>query len=82
MSMDYIREYYRVPAKVGMKVSYRAGDQKETKEGVIVGNAAHRLEVLTDGEKFPDIHHPTEVEYLDEIGAWHYPNYHRDIINI
>ena len=62
MSLDYVREYYKVPAEIGRRVIV-AG-----KEGVIVGGVGPYVNVLFDkdnpGSAGP-CHPMWKVEYLD-----------------
>jgi hypothetical protein len=59
-SMEYIRETYRVPAKVGMHVI--ANGQK----GVIVGARRQYLLIRIDGRTDILSFHPTwEMKYLE-----------------
>jgi hypothetical protein len=66
MTMQYIRDYYKVPAKRGAKIKFRGIPHVITS-----ADGAHlRAKPLTSsGEPFrvkPVIIHPTwEVEYLD-----------------
>lgn len=53
MSMDYIRNYYKVHAKRGMKVI--ANDST----GVIIGVRGAHLIIHLEGEKNSRIYHPT-----------------------
>lgn len=62
MSLEYIRNYYRVPAEVGRGVTCYG------KPGVIVGSRNAHLEVLLDEDKpgRTGYYHPThEVVYGD-----------------
>lgn len=58
---DYIRNYYSVPAYVGMRVKVRG------REGALV-EAKHSqmyVHILLEGDKRSDVYHPTDgVEYL------------------
>lgn len=57
--MDYIRNYYNVPAKLGGRVRYKG------KLGTIVGSYGARLRIQLDGEEQAGNYHPTwEIEYL------------------
>lgn len=61
MSMQYIRRYYGVPAKRGMRVVAIG------KPGVITGSDDARLRIRLDGESRSGIYHPTwEITYLTE----------------
>jgi len=60
MTAAYVRNYYRVPAKRGGKITF------EGKPGTIVGFRDQYLRARLDGEKEILTLHPTwEVEYLD-----------------
>lgn len=57
--MDYIRNYYKVPAKKGGRVEY------EGKAGTIVGTRNAYLRIRLDGEKKIKSYHPTyNMSYL------------------
>jgi hypothetical protein len=61
MSLEYIREYYKVPAYAGHRVTYCGGP------AVIVGGSAQYLTLHFDGQAKPDTgrYHPTwEIEYI------------------
>lgn len=61
MSMEYIREYYGVPAEVGTNVIAQG------RKGTIVGAKNAYIRVKIDGEKNIILFHPTwEIEYLDQ----------------
>ena len=65
MSVDYIRETYRVPAKVGGRVRYSGGETPT--DGVIVGAKNAHLRIRIDGDKFNRNFHPTwKMEYLED----------------
>lgn len=53
MSADYVRDYYRVPAKQGMRVTVNG------KHGVIVSFPDQYLGVRFDGETLTVRCHPT-----------------------
>lgn len=63
MSMEYVRNFYRVPAKRGRLVTYNGSPGRIT-------SADSRIRVLFDGEKHPLIIHPTDegLVYLDASG--------------
>lgn len=57
--MDYIRTYYKVPAKRGGKVLYKG------MHGVITSARGGYLRIRLDGEKRIGSYHPTwEITYL------------------
>ena len=67
MSIQYIRDYYNVPAKVGgrVKITY-----KGEHFGTITGTHDAHLMIRLDGEKHSNPYHPTwEIEYLEEENA-------------
>jgi hypothetical protein len=58
MSAEYVRRYYRVPAKRGMRVTV------DGKPGTIIGFRHQYLRVRFDGDKHALNAHPTwRVEY-------------------
>ena len=60
-SIEYIRKYYNVPAKVGGRIKYKG------KCGTIIGATGAYLKIRLDGEKKSLCYHPTwEIEYLNE----------------
>lgn len=60
MSLEYIRDYYKVPAQVGRRVSF------EGREGVITGAKNQYIMIHFDGDKKPrGPFHPTcGITYL------------------
>ena len=64
MSLDYVRKYYKVPAKRGGRIEYTG--EKVPRLGTICGaNGAH-LSIRLDGEKYASKFHPRwELRYLD-----------------
>lgn len=59
MGIKYIRDYYKVPAKIGGLVLYNG------RPGVIVAGYKQYLRIRLDGEKRSGIYHPTYlIEYL------------------
>ena len=68
MSMAYIREHYKVPAKRGARIRWTwhrlRVEHKDT--GTIVGSRGQYLRVRFDGSPEVLSLHPTwEIEYLD-----------------
>jgi len=62
MTAGYVRGYYGVPAKRGMRVTV------EGRPGVIVSFPGQYIGVRFDGEKFTSKCHPTwEVQYLQPV---------------
>ena len=58
---DYVRSYYGVPARRGMRVTV------DGREGVITSGAQHYIRVLLDGDNRPSYCHPTwRVTYHDD----------------
>ena len=61
--MDYIRRYYRVPAKRGGRVIYHDGPTD--RPGVITSAQGQYLRIRLDGRTRSDIFHPTwRITYL------------------
>jgi hypothetical protein len=61
--MQYVRDYYSVPARRGGRVRY-TGD-KEPRLGTITSARHGGLRIRLDGDKHPLPFHPTwELEYL------------------
>ncbi len=59
MSMEYIRTYYKVPAKKGQKVMALG------KLGVITGARGAHLRIRLEGQKRSSLYHPTwEMQYM------------------
>jgi hypothetical protein len=52
--LQYVRDYYKVPAYVG-RVVYAGG-----KRGVVVGASGPHLKVNLDGARHPGVYHPTD----------------------
>ena len=65
MSLEYIKDYYRVPASVGGRVKYTGG--KQPQYGTIEGARNQYLLIRLDGETHePFPYHPTwEITYLE-----------------
>lgn len=55
--LEYIREYYGVPATKGKVVKYK------DKLGVITGASGPRVKVRLDGEKNAFPCHPNDLDY-------------------
>jgi len=65
MSMKYIRDTYKVPAKRGARVRYTPAKGYIGLEGVIVGSSGTYIRVRMDGRKEVYSYHPTwRMEYL------------------
>lgn len=60
---SYIRRYYGVPAKRGMRVTYQG------KPGVITGTSGPHLRVRLDGEKNSLPYHPSDLAYEKDGAA-------------
>lgn len=59
--IDYIRNRYNVPAKIGGKVEYKS------RPGIIVGADNGYLRIRLDGETEIKFYHPTwEIEYCQD----------------
>ncbi|WP_025090254.1 hypothetical protein [Brucella intermedia] len=65
MSLEYISNHYRVPAKEGVRVRYTGG--KTPRYGTITGAQGAHLLVQLDGQMNERPYHPTwEIAYLGE----------------
>lgn len=65
MSMAYIRKWYGVPAKRGMRVRYNGEGKLKAELGTITSACNLRLRIRLDGHKRSYIFHPTYgLEYL------------------
>jgi len=65
MSMKYIRDTYKVPAKRGARIKYRGVAMIQT--GTIVGSKGAYIRVRIDGDPFRRVmsYHPTyQMTYL------------------
>lgn len=61
MSMTYIRQYYKVPAKRGIRVIVIGNGKK----GIITSSYNSYIKVRIDGERRSGIYHPNDVTYLE-----------------
>ena len=67
-AMQYIRDTYRVPAKVGTRVRYTG--RREPICGTITSATNAHIRVRLDGETGSGHYHPTwRIEYLQNEGA-------------
>ena len=65
-SIQWIRDHYGVPAKVGMRIIYAPceGSRDLPRGGMIVGTKGPYLRIRLDGEKRIGSYHPTwQVQY-------------------
>lgn len=60
--LEYIRNYYNVPAVVGRVVRYK------DKRGVVSGASGPHVKVWFDGEKHDTVVHPRDLEWSNELG--------------
>lgn len=66
MSLNYIRNFYGVPAFRGREIVYTGGSNGQQRKGKILGSSGPYIRVRFDGELRPLLLHPTwEVAYLD-----------------
>lgn len=64
--MEYIRNNYSVPAKVGGRVEY-TGDPGVTRQGIITGERNGLLRIRLDGNRRSLSFHPTwKLRYLED----------------
>lgn len=57
MSMDYIRDTYKVPAKRGGRVEYTY--PVPPRMGTIISSRGAKLRIRLDGDKHTGLYHPT-----------------------
>ena len=63
MALEYIRDYYRVPAFKGAKVKYKGT------EATIKGGKGQYLNLVFEDKSMNGSYHPTwEIEYLENGG--------------
>ena len=55
--LEYIRNYYKVPATKGKIVAYRG------KVGIITGASGPHVKVRLEGDKNDMPYHPTDLKY-------------------
>lgn len=65
MSLQYIRDYYDVPAKRGGRVTFLDSDGAKH-YGAITSADRQYLRVLFDGDREPLLCHPKDLEYFKE----------------
>jgi hypothetical protein len=64
-ALQYIRDYYHVPAYVGVCVIVPGKEPAKDRTGTIAGAEGSNLKVELPGKKHPQIYHPTwEMIYL------------------
>ena len=63
MSLAYVRNHYRVPAKRGGRVTYKG------KPGAITGARGPHVRIRLDGEKHARPYHPTDPDLTYSAGA-------------
>lgn len=67
MSLEYISNYYSVPAKKGQRISYKPNTNGLAREGKIVGASGQYLKIRfdADAKPFAGVFHPTSgITYL------------------
>ncbi len=63
MSLAYIRDTYKVPAKRGARVEYTW--PKPARMGTIISGRGAKLRIRLDGDSHTGLYHPTwELRYL------------------
>jgi hypothetical protein len=70
--MDYVREFYGVPAKRGMRVRESSEGRRCIREGRIA-SASHYVFVILDGDTRSSTYHPTDLIYLGPDGEVLWP---------
>ena len=69
MSLDYIRNHYKVPAEVGREILY-TGDKGKDRKGVIVCDKGNYIGVVfhdSEPEEIMPLHPTWEVKYLEIV---------------
>jgi hypothetical protein len=64
MSLDYIRDHYRVPAQLEGRIRFTWLGWMGDPVGTIVGAAGPHLRVLFDSGELGTLHPTWEIEYL------------------
>jgi len=61
MSLAYIRDHYKVPVKMKMRIKFMPScfPNESGKGGIIVGSRGSYLRIKTDGTDYPRLFHPT-----------------------
>lgn len=69
MSLDYIRNYYKVPAEVGREISYTGEKGKERKAVIVCAHGNYIGVVFHDSEpeEIMPLHPTWEVKYLEIV---------------
>lgn len=68
MSMRYIRDTYRVPARRGARVRFTGvlAAELSAPSGTVTGSRGAMVRIRVDGERRARIFHPTfDIEYAD-----------------
>jgi hypothetical protein len=61
--LEYVRNYYKVPAVVGRVVMVK------DRRGVITGASGPHVKVWLDGDKTDFPYHPSDLTYTGEVGS-------------
>lgn len=66
-ALNYIKDYYKVPAEIGARIEYSGNDAKGLQLGTIRGADGPYLLILLDGEQESRPYHPTwRIRYLEK----------------
>lgn len=64
MSLEYIREHYRVPAQIGGRIKFTWPDWTGNRYATIVGAEGSHLKVGFDSGEIGSLHPTWEISYL------------------
>ena len=68
MTAEFVRSYYRVPARLGMRITWQP-DGEPPRGATIVGFQGARLRIRFDGDKHPVTAHPVYAITYPEMDA-------------
>ncbi|MGW4806450.1 hypothetical protein [Kitasatospora sp. NPDC004272] len=68
--LEYIRTYYALESRLGIRVELGGRVRYDGREGVIVDTAGQHLKVLFDGDQAPRIRHVTSKMAYEAPTGW------------
>jgi hypothetical protein len=73
VTAQYVRDYYKVPARRGGRITWKASPRSEPRPGTIVGFRGQYLRVRFDkplpGHPIVTLHPTDNVRYLEEAAG-------------
>lgn len=66
MTMSYVRNYYKVPARRGGRVIILDWKGNKTERKGTITGATHYVNVRLDGEKVSKPYHPKDLYYCEK----------------